>query len=190
MRGIVVGQGADMMVRALIAAGFLALWSGSAFAACSATGFPTGQDFEIGANGLLDGTVDSGTYPECLVSSTFLIPFFVPTAQNVEISLSEVPGITGAFYDLTLDPGTADVQTNDQAAIPTTQQGLDTWVVAVPTGLNTLDILENNNSGGFVGDSVSVAMQTFSSIPEPATVGLLGFGAVWLFGFRHRQRMA
>jgi hypothetical protein len=84
--------------------------------------------------------------------------------------------------------------TPDPSSIPTTQQGLDTWVVAVPAGLNALGILENNNSSGFAsagGDSVSVAMQTSSSlIPEPATLSLLSFGAASLVAVRRRRRTA
>jgi PEP-CTERM motif len=180
----------------LVAVNCLVLGAPSAFATCSAAGLPSGQDFEIGSNGLLDGNIITGSaYPECEVATShYVIPFFVPTAEEVEISLTE-DGYTGAFYDLTVDPGTANVLTNNQAGISSTATlGSDLWKgVAVPAGVNTLDIFENNDSSAFEaapGDGVEVAMQFYSFIPEPATLGLLGFGAACLVALRRRQRLA
>jgi hypothetical protein len=193
MRGI-----SDLVRGALLAAAFLVLGSASAFAAaCSATGLPNGAEFETSApTGTLDGPI---IYPECdSTGSVFVafpttdatIPFFLPTATQVLISISEAfPPVLGAYFDLLVNGASFA-----QSPIPPTQQGSDSLIVDVPAGLSLLGITDLQQAGQGANatyplNELSVAIQTdFALIPEPATLGLLGLGAACIIGLRRRRQ--
>lgn len=202
---------------ALIAVSYLALGSAGAFAiaaplACIesnlTSGSPSGT-FETagpGSTGTLDGFF-TGTYHECtapggtliavsssIVFTNAVIPFFETRSEaaNVAISVAETEQ-PGATFDLFLD-GSATPFATDVLS------GADTEV-EVPAGLNVLAITENypvSTASALLADpidqlSVGVSLVNFitpSTVPEPATLGLLGFGAACLAGLRRRRRRA
>jgi hypothetical protein len=187
----------DLVRAALLTAAYLLLGGASAFAAaCSATGLPSGNEFETSApTGTLDGPI---IYPECdSTGSVFVafpttdatIPFFLPTPEQVLISVSEVfPPVLGAYFDLLVN-GVSFAQ----SPIPPTQQGSDSLIVDVPAGLSLLGITDLQQASEGINatysfNDLSVAIQTdFSLIPEPATLGLLGFSAACLAALRRRR---
>ncbi len=187
----------DLMRGALLAAAYLVFGSASTYAApCTATGLPNGVEVETAApTGTLDGPI---IYPQCDSTGTVLVsfpttnatvPFFLPSPAQVLISLSEVfPPALGAYFDLLVN-GVSFAQ----SPIPPTQQGSASLTVDVPAGLSLLGItdLEQAAQGANAVNplnELSLAIQTDFFIPEPATLGLLGFGAACLIGLRRRQR--
>jgi hypothetical protein len=207
----VVRQGVDVLLRALIAAGFLVLSSAGAFASvCTANGQPD-DSLTLGGflvqtsettpatsplSGTLDGQVSSG-WSECDSTGTSLVsfpvtnatlPFDLPGAALVLISVSEQqPTVFGAYFDLIVDG-----VSYDQPAIVASATGFDDLSVTVPEGLSTLGITELTSAAsfGFADgfDYLSVTVGLESYIPEPATLGLLSLGAACLAALRRRRR--
>lgn len=187
-----------MMIRALIAAGLLLIGGGNAFAGtCSSVtgstpgvGLPSGDTFITAATGVTpDGSLNgsSGTgYPLCTSGSTFLIPFYLSAPSEISINVAEADIINpdGTYFDLTVN-GVDYVQ----SPIPTTQLGSDFLEVGVPGGVSTLGItdLYQQLNGMPATDTLSVSIQFNNFIPEPATMSLLGFGAICLGALRRRR---
>jgi len=189
----------DLTRGALLAAAFVAFGGASAFAAaCTATGLPSGVEVETAApSGTLDGPI---IYPQCdSTGSVFVsfpttnatVPFFLPSAAQVLISLSELfPPQLGAYFDLIVNGVSFS-----QSPIPPTQQGSASLVVDVPAGLSILGITDlaqvgQSSTGPLAFNELSLSIQTDFLIPEPATLTLLGFGATCVVAFRRRQRPA
>ena len=158
-------------------------------------GVPIG-DFFIAQNGsaqsgTLDGSLSTLDYPQCSTDSLNTIPFDAAAAGKQKITVVAADDITGGYFDLIIDPGTGNSQTFSQTP-STASQVIAFGVTAILTaGLNTLAITEFNKNSSFAGptaDRVSVTITNTNFIPEPATLSLLGFGAICSAGLRRRRR--
>jgi len=198
----------------VIAAGFLALWSANAFALpCAASGLPSAI-FQTQAaspsslSGALNGNA-FGSWPMCNSAGTglityppgaagSLIPFEVTTATTVQIDVAENDvSVLGTFFDLTVATGNplSVVASLTQPTIPSDQLGSAGLTLNLAADvLYTLAITENTSASSFGSrggkDSLDVTIAPVGSIstPEPATLGLLGFGVTCLVGLRRRRR--
>ncbi len=185
----------------LVAVGCLAVGGTSAFAAsCSSLsgppGFPSsvpiGDFFETsGTKGLLDG-FPVGSYPQCTVgSTTYFIPFYETATAKVEVVVADLnyaPSVTTQGFDI-------DVGSVGGALTPYSlgANGAGTEfsvTLAAPGGVDLLGITDIalNGASANATDVFEVSIQFENYIPEPATLGLLGFAAACLAGLHHRRR--
>jgi hypothetical protein len=194
------------MVRALIVAGMLVLGGANAFAVptCASLtptdvqalpngGLPSGDTFETSSTsfpaGSLTNFVDVSGYNVCSSGSTttYFIPFYVANPAQVLIGISEIRNVSGTFFGVSID-GSSVLQQGTALVPPHVSLLTD-----VAGGIGLLGITENYGTSGLNADALSVGI-TFESflpqIPEPATMGLLGFGAACLIGLRRRKRLA
>jgi hypothetical protein len=181
-----------MMMRALIAAGLFVLGSASAFAGTcdqsSATGLPPDFGFFLttSPSGELSGATDPpNSYTECTIGGTNYIPFYLPNAALVSI---EVADLFSLDFDLIVNGGSN--------ILPTTP-GSNDVDIDVPAGVSTLGIFVPSQDAAlcnctptvptdFMG--VSISLINDITIPEPATLGLLGFGAACVVAVRRRRQ--
>ena len=123
-----------------------------------------------------------------------MIPFSVASAADVLISIAEHSSLVlGTYFDLTVGDAAGNNGTSyDQSPIASNVLGGVSQVVAIPAGVSTLSILENTSAASFgtdgTFDTLAIGIQFQNSIPEPATLSLLGFGAACLMAARRRQR--
>ena len=193
-----------MMIRALIVAGMSALCSANAFAVptCASLtptevqalpngGLPSADTFKTSSTsvpaGSLTNFVDLNGYSVCSSGSpaTLFIPFYVTNPAQVLVGISEINNVAGTFFGVSID-GTTVLQQASALVPPGVSLLTD-----VSAGIGLLGITENYGTSGLTQDALAVGV-TFEKflpvIPEPATMGLLGFSATCLIGLRRRQR--
>jgi hypothetical protein len=192
--------------RVLVAAAVLVLVGSSAALAsgntCSpllpGTGLtppPNGDFFETsGPAGLLDG--NSVGYAECQVGSDFYIPFFESHPAKMTLALAAFDGTPGSGVNFAFDFSSVlsnGIGSPTEFTATTDSNGdISTLSVVVPGGLDVLAITDSsliNASSGTTDDfQISLQFNNFiNSIPEPATITLLGFGVAGLMVMRRRQ---
>jgi hypothetical protein len=178
------------MIRALIAAGLLVLGSASAFAGTcsqsSATGLPPdfGYFLTTSPSGELSGATDPpNSYTECTIGGTNYIPFYLPNSALVSIEVSDLFSLD---FDLIVNGG--------GNILPSTP-GSNDVDIDVPGGVSTLGILVPSQDAALCEctptvptDYMGVSISLINYIPEPATLGLLGFGAACLIIVRRRRQ--
>jgi hypothetical protein len=185
-----------MMMRALIATGFLMVAGGpGAFAStCSSLNgpllspsSPAGNIFEtLGPTGLLDGF--GADYPTCTTGGANFIPFYEAQATVVDLAIGGASSLNSSFT-FTI----ASVAAGGPASTTGKTDGsgdLTLTGIAVPAGLDTLAITDSALIGTGNADDFGVSIQFNNFIPEPASLGLLGFGATCLIGLVRRRRQS
>jgi hypothetical protein len=194
------------MFRTLIVAGMFVLCGANAFAVptCASLtptevqalpngGLPSGDTFETSSSsfpaGSLTNFVDLNGYSVCSSGSTttYFVPFYVANPAQVLVGISEINNVSGTFFGVSID-GTSVLQQGSALVPPNVS-----LLTNVAGGIGLLGITENYGTSGLTQDALAVGV-TFEKflpvIPEPATMGLLGFGAACLIGLRRRQRRA
>jgi hypothetical protein len=156
-------------------------------------GLPSGDTFVTAATGVtplgsLNG--NSGGYPLCTTGSTYFIPFYLAAPANVSITIAEDdPHLNpdNTYFDLIVN-GTS----YPQGAVPDGGDSLELDVLQ--GGISTLGITDvyQQVNGSPATDQIAVSIQFNSyvaaAVPEPATLGLLGFGAACIVGLLRRRQ--
>jgi len=183
----------------LVAVECLALDATSAFAGpttCSVPaingGIPVGNFLVLQNTTSHTGTLANSSssvesYPVCQIGSVNVIPFGESKAVTKAITIAE-EFLTGGYFQLIVDLGTANAQTFSR--LSGTAGFLVASSVHLLSGLNTLDVTEFNSSfpsAGGGSDAISATITNFNFIPEPATLGLLGFAAASLISLRRKR---
>ena len=176
---------------ALASVSFLVLGSAGAFAApCSSSfsgGFPPSASFfqAEGTGGALNGTVTGLSWPECTMGGVEYIPF---SATGGHLVLGTISDSIGLPFSVTIkSPTAAFAPMSYNGTMSVSFPGFDVLggvgLIAVTVSGLTLHQL----------DDMTVALEYGAAItpmPEPATLGLLGFGAACLGALRRRRSPA
>jgi hypothetical protein len=193
------------MMRALIAAAMFALCGTNAFAVptCASLtptevealpngGLPSGDTFETSSSsfpaGSLTNFVDLAGYTVCSSGSTttYSIPFFLTNPAQILLGITQINNISGTFFGVSID-GSSVLQQDSPVVPPNIS-----LLTNVAAGIGLLGITENYGTTGLTEDALAVGItleKFLPTIPEPATLSLLGLGAACLAAARRRQRL-